>query len=114
MHKYAVGIYGATPNASEGSAWDREDEAHPEAGGQPAPIAGRAEGRARIETYTVVYGRDHNPTRALIYGRTADGERFVANTAGDASAYAELTGENQVGRAVRLSTFDGLCRAELE
>jgi acetyl-CoA C-acetyltransferase len=114
MHKYAVGIYAATPNGSDASAWDREDEAHPEAGGQPTPAAEHPEGRGRIETYTVTYGRDHRPTRALIYGRTADGERFVANTAADASAFAELTEENQVGRAVRLSTVEGLGRAELE
>jgi hypothetical protein len=62
----------------------------------------------------VTYGRDQAPTRALVYGRTDHGLRFVANTAGDPSTYAELTGENQVGRAVRLRTADGLGYADLE
>jgi acetyl-CoA C-acetyltransferase len=112
MHKYAAGIYSATPNDVDLSACDREDEAHPEAGAAPVAIAERAAGRGRIETYTVIYDRDRTPARALVYGRTEDGLRFVANTAGDAATYAELTGENQVGRAVRLSTVDGLNRAE--
>src|SRR5436309_2667028 len=112
MHKYAAGIYGATPNDVDLSACDREDDAHPEAGGAPVAIAQSAEGRGRIETYTVIYDRDLTPARALVYGRTEDGQRFVANTAGDAATYAELTGENQVGRAVRLSTVEGLNRAE--
>ena len=114
MHKYAAGIYGAAPNRFDVSAADLEDEAHPEAGAPPVPVARRIAGRGRIETYTVMYGRDQAPTRALVYGRTDAGLRFVANTAADASNYAVLTGENQVGRIVRLRTADGLSYADLE
>jgi len=114
MHKYALGIYGATPNRFDASVADLEDEAHPEAGAPPVVVAQRFAGRARIETYTVTYGRDQAPTRALVYGRTDAGLRFVANTSDDASTYAELTGENQVGRVVRLRTADGLSYADLE
>jgi acetyl-CoA C-acetyltransferase len=113
MHKYAVGIYGAKPSHANLSAWDREDEAHPEAGAAPVAIAEHVAGRGRIETYTVIYDRDQAPARALVYGCTGDGLRFVANTPGDAATYAELTGENQVGRTVRLSSFNGSNRAEL-
>jgi acetyl-CoA C-acetyltransferase len=113
MHKYAVGIYGAAANEADFGAWDREDEARPEAGASPVAIAERAEGHGRIETYTVIYDRDQTPARALVYGRTEGGQRFVANTAGDAPTYAELTRENQVGRAVRLGTVEGMNRAEL-
>jgi len=112
MHKYAVGIYGTTPNRADLGTCDREDEAHLETGAAPVAIAERAAGRGRIEAYTVIYDRGQVPARALVYGRTEDGLRFVANTAGDAATYAELTGENQVGRALRLSTVDGLNRAE--
>jgi acetyl-CoA C-acetyltransferase len=114
MHKYAAGIYGAAPNRANASASDLEDEAHAEAGDPPVPAAQRIAGRGRIETYTVTYGRDQAPRRALVYGRTGDGLRFVANTAGDASTYTELTSENQVGRIVRLRTADGLSYADLE
>jgi acetyl-CoA C-acetyltransferase len=114
MHKYAAGIYGAEPNRSAASAGDLEDEALPEAGAPPVPVAQRIAGRGRIETYTVTYNRDRAPTRALVYGRTDGGLRFVANTPGDPSTYAELTGENQVGRTVRLRTADGLGYADLE
>jgi acetyl-CoA C-acetyltransferase len=114
MHKYAVGIYGAAPSRFDASGGDREDEAHPEAGASPVAVSESVVGGGRIEAYTVTYGRDQAPTRALVYGRTDHGLRFVANTAGDPSTYAELTGENQVGRAVRLRTADGLGYADLE
>ena len=113
MHKYAVGIYGARPIGGDLRGCDREDEAHPDAGAAPVEIAERVAGRGRIEAYTVIYDRDRAPARALVYGRTDEGLRFVANTPGDAATYAELTRENQVGRTVSLCHVDEVNRAEL-
>ena len=113
MHKYAIGLYGAQANGADLRGCDLEDEARPEAGAEPVATTERAAGRGTIETYTVIYARDQRPARALIYGRTAQGLRFVANSMGDEATYAALTGENQVGRTVQLRHDGDLNIAEL-
>ncbi len=114
MHKYAVGIYGATPRGDGPLGGDLEDAARPEAGDPPVAIDDAPEGLGTIETYTVIFARDRTPVRAIVYGRTAEGERFVANAPDDADTYAELMTRNQIGRSVRLrSGADALNRAEL-
>lgn len=112
MHKYAVGLYCVTPNGVDQSGCDLEDEAHPEAGEGPVAIADEANGEGTLETYTVIYDREQQPARALLYGRLSDGLRFVANTDGSAASFAALSGENQVGRKVRLSSAGGINVAE--
>ena len=114
MHKYAAGIYSATPGTNDLSACDREDEARPEAGATAVAIAESVSGRGTLETYTVVYDREQQPARALLYGRTAAGLRFVANGTGDSASYAELTGENQIGRTVMLRNDGERNIAELQ
>jgi acetyl-CoA C-acetyltransferase len=78
MSKYAVGIYSTRPKefvrCDSSAAQSQVDSL-------PAPtIAGEADGPARIESYTVVYGRG-GPSHAIVVGRL-DGtdERFLANT----------------------------------
>lgn len=114
MHKYAIGVYSATPRDVDLSAHDLEDAAHPEAGDGPVPLTDEATGRGRIETYTILYDRDQQPVRSLIFGRTDRGLRFVANGPHAAAAYDALTRENQVGRTVRLSAHRGLNHAAFE
>jgi Thiolase-like protein type 1 additional C-terminal domain len=48
------------------------------------------------------YARDHRPARALIYGRTTNGQRFVANAPHDGATYNRLTSDNQIGETVTL------------
>lgn len=114
MHKYAVGLYGVTPNNADLRGCDLEDEAHPEAGAGAVTIAELASGEGSIETYTVIYDREQQPARALVYGRTTDGLRFVANTDGSAASFAALTGENQVGRKVHLRRAGELNIAQVQ
>ncbi len=79
------------------------------------PRTEHAEGEGTLETYTVIYARDHRPVRALLYGRTDEGARFVANSDEREDVFGELTARNCVGRSVRLSADDrsGCNRAEL-
>lgn len=114
MHKYAVGLYGVTPNGVDLRGCDLEDEAKPAAGAGAVAIAEQVSGEGSIETYTVIYDREQQPTRALVYGRNTDGLRFVANTDGSAASFAALTGENQVGRKVHLHRAGELNIAELQ
>ncbi len=115
MHKYAAGIYADQPTGSDLAVGDREDDAAPDAGDPPVPRTEHAEGEGTLETYTVIYARDHRPVRALLYGRTDEGARFVANSDEREDVFGELTARNCVGRSVRLSADDrsGCNRAEL-
>jgi acetyl-CoA C-acetyltransferase len=65
----------------------------------PEPLARRddAEGRGRIEAWTVVYGRDGAPARGIVVGRLASGERFVANTPGERAFLEAFVADEQVG-----------------
>ncbi|MGD9604304.1 MAG: hypothetical protein AB7O21_20675 [Gammaproteobacteria bacterium] len=113
MHKYAVGFYGARPGTPLPGTHDREDAANPSAGAPPVPIADQPTGDGTLETYTVICDRDQRPARSLLYGRLDDGRRFVANGPHASAHYDELTGENQVGRRVRLATDGDVTRAVL-
>src|SRR3984957_695171 len=82
LTKQSTGVYSTKP--FEG-VWVREDPwviqrqidalAHP-------PVIERPEGRAVIETYTVVHGRD-GYRLGIVIGRDAAGHRFVAETPKD-------------------------------
>ena len=113
MHKYAVGIYGAQPHDADLSGYDLEDEAHAQAGAPPVAITEHATGCGTLETYTVIYDRQQQPSRALLYGRTDAGLRFVANTRGDEASFTALTTDNLVGCTVRLRNEGDLNIAEL-
>jgi acetyl-CoA C-acetyltransferase len=58
----------------------------------PAPrVAEEPNGAGSIETYTVVYNREGEPSSGIVVGRLRNGERFIGNTrAGDRDALAVL------------------------
>ncbi|MGR8919799.1 MAG: hypothetical protein ACU85V_09275 [Gammaproteobacteria bacterium] len=116
MHKYAVGIYATTPGTADLARADLDDEADPLAGDPPVALDEAPTGSGTIETYTVIYNRERQPVRGVIYGRTAAGARFVANTPDEDTAYAALTEECRVGAAVALSVdpADGRTIAQLD
>jgi len=97
LTKQSVGIYSTRPVDGE---WRREDPAliQKEIDALPhPPIVEKPEGRASIETYTVVHARQ-GPRMGIVVGRTADGARFVANTPDDPATLADLEGREGVGR----------------
>ncbi len=104
MHKYAAGIYSGAPRDIDLRADDITDVQTPEAGEAPVRRIEAASGVGTIETYTVIYARDHAPQKALIYGRTENGLRFVANDDGNAETLAGLMLENKIGTRVLLSS----------
>jgi acetyl-CoA C-acetyltransferase len=63
----------------------------------PQPLASRPQGPAHIEAYTVHYGRDGKPVRGVVLGRTAEGERFLANTPNDTSLLEAFVSEERIG-----------------
>ncbi|HEX7776468.1 MAG TPA: acetyl-CoA acetyltransferase, partial [Parvibaculum sp.] len=97
--KHGLGLYSTDPVAG---AWKREkpatyqaeidNEAHPNVNEQP-------KGRAKIETYTVVNGRD-GAEFAILFGRMEDtGARFVAHTPTEKPILEDMMARDQLGRA---------------
>lgn len=99
LAKYAAGVYSTRP-----AAWKPCDSAGLQAAvdALPSPAIDYApDGPARVETYTVVYGREA-PSHAIIAGHMeATGARFLANTAeGDAAGLARAVAEDIIGTRV--------------
>ncbi len=65
-----------------------------------------AEGPATIETYTVMHDRK-GPSYAILFGRLADGQRFIANTPDDPALLQAMVDTDMMGAAGRVRTADG-------
>jgi acetyl-CoA C-acetyltransferase len=107
LTKHSWGVYSTTPTAGP---WQREDPSRlqNELDRRPkAPFTAKPAGRATIETYTVMHDRD-GPSFAVLFGRlAATGERFVANTPGDAATLHDLQQREGLGRSGTVSHHDG-------
>jgi acetyl-CoA C-acetyltransferase len=66
-----------------------------------------AEGRARLEAYTVLYDREGAPARGIAVGSTLAGRRFVANTPDERALLEAFVAVENVGRAGRVRPVDG-------
>jgi acetyl-CoA C-acetyltransferase len=66
-----------------------------------------AQGRGRVETYTILYDREGAPARGVVVGQTAEGRRFVANTPDDRELLDAFAVRDDVGREGRLRHEDG-------
>ncbi|MGB3809653.1 MAG: acetyl-CoA acetyltransferase [Parvibaculum sp.] len=97
--KHGLGLYSTDPVAG---SWKREapasyqsiidNEAHPKVAEQPM-------GKAKIETYAVVNGRE-GPDFAVLFGRMNDtGARFVAHTPSDKLTLEDMMTREQLGRS---------------
>lgn len=93
--KYAALVLSTEP--AEFSGWSdaiRPAETTPE-------VAELAEGQGRIQTYTVVHGRD-GPTYAIAIGALPDGRRFIAR-ADDPATVSAMAARDPLGAEVELS-----------
>ena len=103
--KHSMGIYSTTPVECD---WQREppsdyqqpilDEAHP-------PFTESPDGKATIETYTVIHGRK-GVERALVIGRQEDGTRFIAETPDDEQTLLKMVGQEMLGASGMVTTGD--------
>ncbi len=102
LSKYATGVYStrAAPFVPfDSSALQAQIDA------LPAPArAERPNGWATIETYTVVYTKGE-PDYVVVVGRTANGERFLANTLPqDKETVAQALDGDALGRRIYVRT----------
>ncbi len=105
--KHSFGVYSTDAPAAP---WQRESPAVLQAQMDALPKAPFTEtphGDARIETYTVMHGRD-GPEFAVIFGRLVEtGQRFIANLPDDAAAAWDLQNRDSLGRPGRVAPIDG-------
>tara|TARA_R110002110_G_scaffold34834_5_gene118160 strand:- start:15521 stop:17074 length:1554 start_codon:yes stop_codon:yes gene_type:complete len=97
--KHGLGLYSTAPRAGK---WERENpaiyQAEIDAGKHPK-VDEKPNGKARIETYTVVH-RSGGPDFAILFGRLADTDaRFVAHTPNDPATLAGMVERDQLGRS---------------
>jgi acetyl-CoA C-acetyltransferase len=97
LTKQSVGVYSTTP--FEGK-WERQPPSVIQAQIDALPhpeIVEKPEGRATIETYTVVHGRE-GVRMGIVIGRDAEDRRFVAQTPDDPEVLRDLESREGVGR----------------
>ncbi len=97
LTKQSTGVYSTTPVEGE---WEREDPAviQAEIDALPhPPIIDAPQGRATVETYTVVHARE-GYREGIIIGRDEQDRRFVAVTPNDEATLRGLETREGVGR----------------
>ena len=97
MTKHGLGLYSTDPVAGK---WKREAPASYQAivDNEKRPVVNeQPKGRAKIETYAVVNGRE-GPEHSILFGRLEDGSRFVAHTPSDKATLDEMMTHDQLGR----------------
>jgi len=102
MHKHAAGIYSSIPPKKSLETIDIEDQKNCLTGDSPMEIDEQADGKGTIETYTIIHARDQSSDYAVLYGRTARGQRFIARTLSDPEVFQKLSSQCMVGEAVTL------------
>ncbi|MCP4672981.1 MAG: hypothetical protein GY857_16950, partial [Desulfobacula sp.] len=103
MHKHAAGIYGSKPSEGQLQNYDLIDQSDNLVGDDAVKIRDQYNGKGIIETYTIIYTRDHKPSMAVIYGRTPDNFRFIARAQHHPDIFNQLTKKNMVGQKVNIS-----------
>ncbi|MES1949772.1 acetyl-CoA acetyltransferase [Salinisphaera sp. S4-8] len=102
MSKHSLGLYGGRPPAG---GWRPIDTAGLQAeidAGPVVDIVEQAQGKGRIETYTVMHDRADRPIQGIVLGRLSDGRRFVANTPTDTDLLDAMTNEEFLDRTGRV------------
>ncbi len=95
LTKHAAGVYSGRPRPQSGER-PAELPAQTDGAAEPVTIAVEAEGAARLETHTVVYGRDGEPTQGVVIGRLEDDRRFLAFTPEDRDVMETLGSTDEV------------------
>ncbi len=106
LTKHSTGIYSARPLHGP---WRRESPSILQSRIDAAPTV-RVEtapaGRSAIETYTVAF-EGERPVRGFVFGRLADGARFVARTPDDPALLEGMVAHDQLGRTGSVSANAG-------
>lgn len=106
LTKHSIGVYSAR---APDKLWSPPDLSGLQAeidGADGPALTQKPEGRARIESYTVVFGRE-GPLRGIVIGRLdADDTRFVANTPDDPALLATMVERDFMSASGNVSAGD--------
>ncbi|MFO0689020.1 MAG: acetyl-CoA acetyltransferase [Myxococcota bacterium] len=101
LSKHSIGLYAARPPES-GPAFVLADTTREQAAIEAAarPVALEAEGRARVDGSSVIYGRDGGVEAAPVIATLEDGRRVVARA--EEAKLPELAGRFLVGETIEV------------
>ena len=105
--KQSAGIYSTTPATKPFKPKDPVIYQATIDNDKGPDVAEAANGRATVETYTVMHDRK-GPSYAILFGRLDDGRRFIANTPDDANLLDDMVTRDMIGQAGRVTHKDGL------
>ncbi|MFN2428012.1 MAG: acetyl-CoA acetyltransferase, partial [Candidatus Binatia bacterium] len=102
LTKHSAGVYSSAPPArAPRPEPDAASARHPQGA---VAVTQAPQGRAVVETYTVVSGRSGQPETGIVVGRLDSGERFLAHTPQDPGLFDEWMTREAVGRRGHVRT----------
>ena len=107
--KQSIGIYCSEPGPRpfaprDPAVYQAEIDA------EPGPrVSEHAEGRASVETYTVMHDRT-GPSFGIMFGRLGDASRFIAALPEDRALLSAMTEQDHLGATGRVRSLDGVNR----
>ena len=111
LSRHSAGIYSTLP--PEGP-WQRPDPVfyQQEIDALDSPVFTESpDGKAAIETYSVVFGRDNHPDFGFVIGRLGSnpetGTRFIARVTPDTDVLMDMTQSDYIGRVGKVSSVEG-------
>jgi len=106
LTKHAAGVYSTAPrDTAEVYSKPAKGEAAPSA--QPVQLALEAQGKAVVETYTVIHDPAGDPQTGIVIGRLEDERRFIAFTPADSKLLENMATTEVVGMKGEVGYHDG-------
>jgi acetyl-CoA C-acetyltransferase len=104
--KQSAGIYSTQPTTAPFAPQDPAIYQAPIDNAKGPAVAEVANGRASVETYTVMHDRK-GPSYAILFGRLEDGRRFIANTPEDPGLLQDMVDTDLIGQRGIVRHDDG-------
>jgi acetyl-CoA C-acetyltransferase len=105
--KQSAGIYSTEPSGKPFAPKDPKIYQAEIDADKGATVTEHANGAGTIETYTVMHDRK-GPSFGILFGRLADGTRFIANTPDDLDLLAKMAAEDYLGAPGKVKSVDGV------
>lgn len=108
LTKHSVGVYSTQPAAPVWQSPVSTDAPLAMPHDQRPTLIESPIGAATIETYTVLFDRQHRMTKVIIVGRDREDRRFLANTPQDPEMMAALLSSDPIGRRGTVKAASGI------
>jgi len=102
ISKHSVGVYSGSPGEVD---WTPKNNGRTKLKGdsyQPVNVLKEARGKARVESYTILYDRDGEPCAATVIGREENDNRFIAKIKPEKNVLEQMTREEIIGKHGRV------------